>query len=202
MNKCKKIILCTIAYLTLLSSAIIVKAELFSGGFASGVLTVGTGAESNVETTKIALEQWNGVVSKVKLTHKTYEETYDNSIKIVSEYDLEKPPITDIVTEFGTVDPPTAGLLGIMVPYKDWTYYSASPAELTDRWVKAVVYQYKNPELDTSTKKIATAAHELGHALSIGHPPINTEALMQQGVKTSYSLKEYDKKSLIRRWNK
>lgn len=202
MKKCNKIILGTLSYVMLLSAAVVVKAECFSGGFASGVLTVGTGLESNVEITKIAVAQWNGVSSKVSLTSKPYEDTYDNSVEIVSEYDLEKPPITDIVTEFDTVKAPTAGALGLMVPYSDWTYYSSTIGSLNDRWVKAVVYQYKSSYLDTTTKKAATAAHELGHALSVGHPPMGTEALMQQGAKTSYLLKDYDRKTLIRRWTK
>lgn len=109
----------------------------------------------------------------------------------------------NIVTYFDTSNPPTAGLLGEMIPYKSWTGTSASVGSTSDRWVKAVVYQYKNSSLDTTTKKTATATHEIGHALSVAHPSSsNTTAVMRQGVKTSYSLTSYDKDSLKNKWGK
>lgn len=189
MKKSSKIILAGTLYFTLLFSAVTVKAEHFSGGFASGKLTVGAGGSSSVSITKTALSQWNNVSSKVSLTYTTATDTYGSS--------------ANIVTYFDTSNPPTAGLLGEMIPYKSWTGTSASVGSTSDRWVKAVVYQYKNSSLDTTTKKTATATHEIGHALSVAHPSSsNTTAVMRQGVKTSYSLTSYDKDSLKNKWGK
>lgn len=174
-------------YFTILFSAIVVKAEHFSGGFASGKLTVGAGSGSSTSITKTSLAQWNGRSSKVALTYTTSTNSYGST--------------ANIVTYFDTSNPPTAGLLGQMIPYKSWTGTSASVGSTSDRWVKAVVYQYKSSSLNTTTKKTATATHELGHALSVAHPPqSNTTAVMRQGVKTSYSLTNYDRNSLINKW--
>lgn len=50
---------------------------------------------------------------------------------------------------------------------------------------------------------MATATYELGYALDIDHPSdTSTDAVMQQGVKTSCTLKAYDKQNLIAKWDK
>lgn len=187
MKKQIKILVASTLYFTILFSAIVVKAEHFSGGFGSGKLTVGPGSGSSASITKTALAQWNNVSSKVKLTYSTSTNMYG--------------PTANIVTYFNTNNPPTAGLLGQLVPYKSWTGTSASVATTKDRWVKAVAYQYKTSNLNTTTRQTATATHELGHGLSVAHPPAsNSTAVMRQGIKNSYSLTTYDKNSLKNKW--
>lgn len=179
----KKFILAGTVYSTLLVSAITVKADIFAGGFATGVLTVAPGTSSSTSITQTALAQWNNVSSKVKLTYTTTSST------------------AKIVTHFQNTNAPTAGLLGQMVPYKTWTSSSGTLAGVSDVWVKALVYQYKSSYLDTTVKQTATATHEIGHALSIAHPTTtDNTAIMRQGIKTSYTLGNYDKTNLISKW--
>lgn len=97
----------------------------------------------------------------------------------------------------------TAGLLGQTIPYKSYTGTSATPASVKDRWVKAIVYQYKTSNLNTTAKKIHTMTHEFGHALSVAHPSnSSTDAVMKQGAQTTYNLKSYDKSSLKAKWGR
>lgn len=160
----------------------------FSGGFASGKLTYGVrGGDSSIVRT--AASQWNGVSSKAGLTYSS----------ATDKYGLK----ANIVTYANSHSSPTAGLLGQTIPYKSYTGTSATPASVKDRWVKAIVYQYKTSNLNTTAKKIHTMTHEFGHALSVAHPSnSSTDAVMKQGAQTTYNLKSYDKSSLKAKWGR
>lgn len=186
MSKNKKIIgiLCTLSILCTTK----VYAGTFSGGFGTGKLTYGVGGGSS-SIAKTAASQWNGVSSKVSLTYTSATDKYGSK--------------GNIITYFDSSNAPTAGALGYTYVYKSWTGLSGSIGTTSDRWVKAVVYQYKSSYLDTTTKKTHTATHELGHALSVAHPnSSSTNAVMQQGARTSYKLQPYDKNNLISKWGK
>ena len=160
----------------------------YSGGFATGRLTYGVGSGSGA-IADIAAVQWGNVTSKAKLTR--------------SNATSNGRLTANVITHFNSTAPPTSGALGVMYPYKTWNGTSGSSANSNDRWVKAIVYQYKSSLLNTDAKRIATSTHEFGHALSVAHPSSsNTTAVMRQGVKTSYTLTSYDKNSLINKWGK
>lgn len=164
------------------------QAVTFTGGFATGNLTYGVSSGS-VSIAETSASQWNGKSTKAKLTYSTEKNQYGSTAKIVTHFNSQKPP--------------TSGALGIMYPYKSWTGTSANSATTSERWVKAIVYQYNSTLLNNDTKRIATATHEFGHALSVAHAPIsNTTAVMRQGVKTSYKLTSYDINSLKDKWGK
>lgn len=164
------------------------KADIYPGGFASGHLSygIGGGSSSNVDA---AAAQWNGTgLSTVSLTRNNTTNTYG--------------PVANIVTYCGTHEPPTSGDLGEMIPYKAWTGTSATPAGIGDTWNKAIVYQYANSALSTTTRKIATITHELGHCLALAHPTNSpSSSIMYQGVKDSYAIAYYDITELIRKWS-
>jgi hypothetical protein len=179
-------------YLVLLASIVLVlptvsQAGHFSGGFSSGHLTYGLGSGSSSSISSTAASQWNGVSSNVSLTYTSASNLYGST--------------ADIVTHFDNTSPPTSGALGRTYPYKSWTGTSGSLGGTTDTWVKAIVYQYTNSSLNTTTKKTHTATHELGHALSVAHPSsTSTNAVMQKGALTFYDLRTYDKDSLKDKW--
>ncbi len=178
----KKIISLVLVMTVCLSLTQIVQANYFSGGFPSAHLTyaVGGGSSSYAST---AASQWNGVSSNASFT-------YDNS---QGPYGYN----ANVITYFNLYDSPSSGLLGKTYPYKNWTGASASLATTNDKWVKAVVYQYKNSSLNTETKRKHTCTHELGHTLGVAHPSSkSTKAVMQQGALSFYNLKNYDKNSL------
>ena len=165
-----------------------VYAGTFPGGFPAGTLTYGIGGGSS-SIADIAVSQWNGISSKVKLTPSNATGPYGLT--------------ANIITYFDSHDAPTAGSLGITYPFSSWTGASANLASVNDRWVKVVVYQYKNSLFSDSNQKIATATHELGHALSVAHPSNSSiDAVMQQGLKMSYKLRSYDKNNLISKWGR
>ncbi|MCG1021417.1 hypothetical protein [Sutcliffiella horikoshii] len=154
----------------------------FFRGFGTGHLTYGVGSGSSSRASTAA-KQWNGVSSKASLPYSSATNQYGST--------------ANVVTHFNSTAPPTSGALGKMYPYKTYTGTSASLATTSDRWVKAIVYQYKNSLLDTTTKRTKTATHEFRHALSVAHPTSSsTVAVMQQGVLNYYDLKTYDKDSL------
>lgn len=175
-------------YLNLIFSGInIAHAETFSGGFSTGKLTYAIGNGGNSTIANTAASKWNGVSPKVKLTYSSATSTYGSTANIITYCDSDNSP--------------TSGALGITYPYKSWTGTSATSATPNEKWVKAIIYQYKTPYLNSSEKRIATATHELGHALSIAHPPAsNTTAVMRQGVKNSYNLTSYDTSNLKSKW--
>lgn len=163
-----------------------VHAENFYGGFSSGNLTYGIGGGSS-SIASTASSQWNGVSSNASYTYSSATDQYGSTARVITYFDIYTSA--------------NAGELGLTIPYKSYTGISASEATTNGTWVKAVVYQYKATELDTTTKKIATASHELGHALSVAHPTTsNGTEVMRQGVKTSYTLTTYDKNSLKAKW--
>ncbi|MBX8943542.1 MULTISPECIES: hypothetical protein [Lysinibacillus] len=164
------------------------QAAEWSGGFVSGHLTWGVGSgSSSIATT--AASQWNGASSKASYTYSSGSNQYGSTAQVV--------------THFNSINAPLSGDLGVMYPYKTWTGTSATSATLSDTWVKAMVYQYKTTLLDTDTKRTATATHEMGHALSMAHPPgESTLSIMVQGVKTDYSIQLYDRLSLQQKWGK
>lgn len=182
----RKIIGLVLIMTVCLSFTLSVQANHFSGGFPDGHLTyaVGGGSSSYAST---ATSQWNGVSSNASFTYDDSQGTYGYT--------------ADVITYFNLYDAPSSGLLGMTYPYKSWTGTSATSAGINDRWVKAVVYQYKSSYLDTTTKKKHTCTHELGHTLSVAHPSSSTTtAVMQQGALTFYTLKDYDKNSLKAKW--
>src|SRR5699024_8196059 len=122
----------------------------------TGNLTYGV-ASGSVSIAQTAASQWNGKSSKVKLTYSTARNQYGPTAKIVTHFNSQKPP--------------TSGALGVMYPYKSWTGTSARRATKNERWVKAILYQYNTNYLNTDTKRIATATHEFGHALSVDPAP-------------------------------
>ncbi|MCI8566721.1 MAG: hypothetical protein HFI39_10450 [Lachnospiraceae bacterium] len=161
-------------------------AGIYSGGFATGHLTYNIGGSEDITTR--AASQWNGVTSKASLTYSSATDKYGSSANIITYFDVYESPVY--------------GKLGVTYMYSTWGL-SANLARKNELWVKAICYQYKTTLLNTTTKKVATATHELGHALGIDHPSdTSTDAVMQQGVKTSCSLKAYDKQNLIAKWGK
>lgn len=160
--------------------------DIFPGGFFSGRLSYAYEGNSSPYITNTAANQWNNKSSNVLLYYTSSTDQFGSA--------------ANIITYFNTTAPPTSGALGIMYPYRTWGI-SSSLAAVNERWVKAVVYQYKTTNLDTTTKRVATATHEFGHAISIAHPPSSTTmAVMQQGIKSFYELKSYDLYSLIDKW--
>lgn len=164
------------------------QASEFSGGFSSGHLTWGVGSGSS-SIASTAASQWNGASSKASYTYSSATNQYGSTAKVV--------------THFNSTNQPLSGDLGVIYPYKTWTGTSATSATSSDTWVKVIAYQYKADSLNTDAKRIATATHELGHGLSMAHPPgTSTLSIMVQGVKTDYSTQLYDKLSLQQKWGK
>ena len=162
-------------------------ADHYSGGFASGHLTYGIGNGSSATNAVMAASQWNGVSSNVSLTYSSATNTYGST--------------AHIVTYFNHVSAPTSGDWGYAYLYKSYTGTSALLATENDTFVKAILYQYIHPDLNTSDKQIHTSTHEFGHALSVAHPSWNAGyAVMNQGVSTNYSLQSYDTLSLKDKW--
>ncbi|WP_017687199.1 hypothetical protein [Paenibacillus sp. PAMC 26794] len=183
MNKWK-VVFCGSLLSSVLMLSVSVKAATFSGGFTTGHLTYGVGSGGSSSIASTASKQWNGVSSKVSLTYSSATNQYGSTANIVTYFNSDPPPMT--------------GDFGVMYPYKSWTGTSASPASVDDIWVKASAFQYTNSQLNDTTKRTATATHELGHALSIAHT--SEDAVMKQGVKTSYALKTYDITNLKAKW--
>jgi len=62
--------------------------------------------------------------------------------------------------------------------------------------------QSQHPKLSAPIQ-IRHSTHEMGHALSMAHPPgESTLSIMVQGVKTDYSIQLYDRLSLQQKWGK
>lgn len=155
-----------------------VEAAINSGGFSSGNVTysVVSGSRTIADT---AIAQWKNVSSKVTISSPS---PYNSRV---------------IQTRFDSHQAPTYGDLGVAQYYNGTTRVNN-----TQRWNRAVVYQYKSSLLNTTIKKTATATHEVGHALSVAHAPKDSTAIMLQGVKTSYKLTSWDKNSLIQKWGR
>lgn len=154
-------------------------ADVFSGGFLSaGSLKYAMenyGATNSEATTAIA--QWNGVSSKVKITHSNVSNSH---IKLST----------------GRLAPPYDGALGL-------TKLTNGSLEVstTQTWSHALCIRYNSPYLNTTAKKIETLTHEIGHALSMAHCTSTAHnCRMQQGVQTSYALAAHDKEKLKYKW--
>lgn len=190
-RKCKRtfyltMYLCYLSILLPFTGIKVTSAAIFSGGFFSGRLSYAYEGDSSPYISNTAANQWNNISTNVLLYYTSATDSFGSSAKII--------------THFNTTAPPTSGALGITYPYRTWGISSA-PATISERWVKAVVYQYKTTNLDTTTKRVATATHEIGHALSVAHPTSSTTvAVMKQGIKTFYELTSYDISSLINKW--
>ena len=157
----------------------------FSGGFSSGNITYVVANGSNRSIAQTAVAQWNGKSSRA-------------GISSASPTNPRR-----VTTRFNAHRPPTSGALGLMSPFKS----GGARASTSERWATATVYQYTNSLLNTTAKRTATATHELGHALSVAHPPSTNStaqrtAVMRQGVKTSSTLTSYDTGSLIAKWGR
>lgn len=158
----------------------------FQGGFSSGHLTYGISG-GVISYAHIAAQQWNNVTPNASYTYSSATNTYG--------------PTAHVVVECNVREGETSGLFGQTFPYKTWTGTSATLAGPYDRYVKAFCYQYIHYKLNTDPKRIHTATHEMGHALSVAHPLLTTtDAVMQIGVRTSYFLEDYDRESLISKW--
>ncbi|AIQ54058.1 zinc-dependent metalloprotease family protein [Paenibacillus sp. FSL R7-0331] len=174
---------------SLLSAALLltspsVKANYYTGGFATGFLTYGVGSGGSSSIASTAAQQWNGVSSKVSLSYSSASNQYGSTANIVTYFNSDPAPTTDDY--------------GITYAYSSYTGTSATPAYYDGLWVKAICFQYTNSALNTTTRKTGTATHELGHALSLDHA--YEVAVMQQGVKDFYTLKSYDINNLKWKW--
>lgn len=174
---------------SLLSAALLltspsVKANYWAGGFATGVLTYGVGPGGSASIASTAVQQWNGVSSKVKLSYSSATNQYGSTASIVTYFNSERSA--------------TTGQLGRMYPYSSYTGISASPASDNSVFVKALAFQYVDPLLNSDTRRIGTATHEIGHALSLDH--VWTNAVMEDGVKDFYTLKSSDINNLKWKW--
>lgn len=166
-------------------------AGYYSSGFKTGKLTYTYESGSSSTIGKTAVNVWNGVSKKVNLS------------KYSGSNALYRASITISCNKY---KPPTSGEYGKMIPYKAYGQNSASQDKKPNSgstWVKAFCYQYKNSDFGNNTQRSATAAHEIGHALSLSHAPSSTlSALMKQGLKYNCKLYSYDKKSLKSKWGK
>lgn len=177
----------SIIFVLLISFKMPSQAEHFSGGFVSGNLTYAVGGGS-VTIAQTAAKQWNGITPKASLTYSTVKNQYGYTAKIIAYCNYTNAP--------------TSLVYGQTYPYRSFTGTSASLATVNETWVKAVCYQYINPSLNTSNKKIKTATHELGHALSLDHPYYEHYAIMNQGIWDAYKLYTSDKDALKKKWGK
>lgn len=185
MKKIKDLIrisykVCFLLTLLLLSNTVVQAATLYySGGFskASALKYYASGSTTYAST---AVAQWNGVSSKVKIS------------KVSSSSD------SNILISCNNIESPSPGVLGKTSLVKDGKLVSTSST-----WDHATCIQYKSDDLKTTNNKIATATHELGHALSLKENNNNVYEdvpVMSQGVKSSYKLTAADKSALKQKW--
>ena len=185
VNKRKKLtkisfVICFCMTCILLTSTIVQAAMLYySGGFSkpSALKYYATGTTSYATE---AIAQWNGVSSKVKISKASKQS--DSNILISCNY----------------AESPSTGVLGKTSLAKD-----GKPVSTSSTWDHAVCIQYKSDDLKTANNRIATATHELGHALSLkdNNNTVYVDApIMSQGVKASYKLTSADKSALKQKW--
>ena len=135
-----------------------------AGGFSIGNLTWALEAGNSTIATNAA-SRWNNVSSKVTLSRSQTKGQYGYTANIVAFIDSHAAP--------------SSTALGVAQYFKTWGL-SPQRATVSERRVKTIIYQYKNPKLDTTIKKTATATHEFGHALSLKDVTAGTDSIMVQ----------------------
>ena len=155
--------------------------DYLTGGFSSikaKNLTFMYSNGSDSVTVLKAVAQWNNRTSKVKIRKGT---SYSNA---------------DIKIDCNKTYSSNPKLLGITRCYKNGKKVNFSTKNID----YVCCTQYINSNLNTSTKKIGTTVHELGHALSLAHPTTDVNSIMNQGTKKRYKLYSYDIEALKSRW--
>lgn len=172
----------TIALLLLFLVGNNVFANTFSGKYTTGNLTWKFAGSYSSDTQKELLKypkKWTALSSKLNL--KGEGDSYKYS-RFRIRYNLTKPS--------------TSGLLGRTFFFTK----EGSPLTYTDKWWKATVSVYKNPDANT-TNKHATLVHEAGHAFSMAHcNHPGKKHIMHQGLKNYTSVSTYEKNELIGKW--
>lgn len=166
----------------------VVSADLFSGGRTSGIFEVYYDKSvSNYGYTTIyddAYYQWNGITAKVSLSKTTSTTNYPD--------------------KYYVGETSTPGLLGQMTPYKKDSNGNIVKASLDETWLYSTVAIYDNT-MDsanmTRAERVGNATHEVGHTLSLAHPSIVVESIMNQGIQ-DIAPTTYDKDELRRKWGK
>lgn len=153
--------------------------DVFSGGFLSAkslkyaMENYGT-VTSEAQT---AIAQWNGVSSKVKISHSNVSSAH-------------------IKLSLGRLSPPTDSSLGITKLTNSGVAVGTS-----QKWTNALCIRYNSKYLNTTAKKIETTTHEIGHALSMAHcKNFSHSCRMQQGAQSTYTLASHDKEKLRYKW--
>jgi hypothetical protein len=178
----------TIPLLLLMGEGIVQAANIFSGGLPpSEVQSLGVKYYTNDTYGKTyivpAMNNWNGISSKVKLNN-----VQDGRIKVNAFS--------------GTTS--QDGLLGRMFPYyTTWYGGTAEDTSLSKTWTYTDVYAYanqmKNYNMNDSQIK-SNYTHEFGHALSLAHvTDSNVSAVMKQGIQ-SIGPTTTDKNNLKAKW--
>ena len=174
----KKLVGIVASGLILFSISNIINAEVFIGRFLSGNIKYYT-FEGDQALTRSAAPIWNNVSSKVTLTEVT-DPNVINIILVSSNY----------------LNPPSPGVLGLTS-----LYWGQTKVDTTGTWNREYCYQYKSSHFPNNQSRSNTISHEIGHTLSIAHPPAtDSVSIMRQGIKSQSTLSAYDRINLIAKW--
>lgn len=147
-------------------------ADYQPGGFKTAKGIQIKSIQGNASLTTACQNVWNNISSKVSLTS-------GSSDRIIKTY-------------FDCTPAPTRGDYGRTYYYYKGSKLNENLLTLTGTWDIAQCIQYIEKDLDTTNKKKYTAVHEVGHALSLKHPPRNDiEAVMKQQLKSYTALWAY-----------
>lgn len=178
----------SIILMTSISSNVYADGVFLSGFKSASKLTYSCESGSSTSIAEKATSLWNGVSSKVSITKYSGS---DASIR------------SSITMSCNKYAPSTSDDLGKTFVYKAYGQNNVSKGYFSktdsQQWVKAMCYQYKADDLSTTSKQ-ATAAHEVGHALSLDHK--DGFSIMSTGIKYKCKLYSYDKKMLKEKWGK
>lgn len=95
------------------------------------------------------------------------------------------------------------GLLGECYSFKTGWFGYTYEAGVDSDWTFCKIFVYKNTFDDsniTTSQRIATISHELGHSQKLAHPSTMQTSIMNQGVNKPDLPTTYDKNEIKRKW--